>query len=51
MSRPDIWGAHFGGAEVGGDVAEVVMEMVQHDVGEIPPPDEDPKIHGPEQPP
>ena len=27
-------GVHFGGGDVGGDVAEV-MEMVQHDVGEM----------------
>ena len=33
--RGHFGGDHFGGGDVGGDVAEVVMEMVQHDVGEM----------------
>ena len=32
--RGHFGGDHFGGGDVGGDVAEV-MEMVQHDVGEM----------------
>ena len=32
--RGHFGGDHFGGGDVGGDVAKRLVEMVQHDVGE-----------------